>query len=378
MCNQVIDPSLVLSMKISPNGTFNCIADLPSSMLANSSNSTLCFDNATSSSNWFSISATTPILLRTIEFRSPYKSDINQTLPVIPSSVRLQSTLTSADNPVWYRTREDRDLGIPWTSLPVTTEGVASVPDGFEFTDMQIWPMASTDSTAMDFEPFFYGCRSNETEVVRLEFNSTKSAIETTFSAMQFFEQAVSQILSEHTNISDSRYIVHAGETLNSIVKVYVRLLPDSAPGAESVSSLMKSMFGNKSLIKALQALQGYIEDTDASLCHNKFCESGWLCVNGRCYNQEGDSMLPNLVPPPTQLRISTNMRFYSESDTSTSDSTTSMNYIVPIAIGGVLLLGLVGVLVNHVINSKRARMKAERGSTDETTSLISDTRSPT
>ena len=371
VCNQPIDRSLLLSYGISSNGTLNCTT-------ANTTNKTFCFDNATSSSNSFSVSVSTPLILRSIEFVSPYKSDVNHTLPVIPSSVRIQSTVTTSDTPQWYRSRQDRDLGIPWTSVSVTSGGVASVPDGFEFTDLQVWPSAPTIGP-MDFEPLFYGCLSNETEIVRLEFNSTKSAIETTFSAMQFFEQAVSQIISDHTNISDSRYVVHAGDTVNGIVKVYVRLLPDSAPSAESVSSLMKSMFGNKLLIKALQALQGYVEDMDASLCHNKFCESGWLCVGGRCYNQDGDSMLPNLIPPPTQLRISNQqLRFYAESgSTSTSDST-SMDYIVPIAIGGVLLLGLVGVLVNHVINSKRARARMGDGTREETASLISETRSPT
>jgi len=361
VCNQQIDPSLILSMTSSSNSTMNCLGD----------NATVCFDNATLSTNQFSISATTRIILRHIEFHSPHNqvAIVNQSVPVIPSTVRIRSTVSSDDDPVWYRTREDRDMGMPWTSVPVTSDGVSDIPDGFEFTNLQVWPSASTPDR-MDFEPILFGCLSNETEIVRLDFNSSKSAIETTFSAMQFFEQAVSQIIQDHTNISSSRYDVHAGNTADKIVNVYVRLLPDTAPGSDSVSSLMTSMFGNSLLIKALEALQGYVVDTDASLCHNKFCQSGWLCVNGRCYSQDGQWMLPNLVAPPTQLRIGTQLRFYSESQS--SSTTESMDFIIPIAIGGVLLLALVGVLVNHVINSKRARMRA--GNTEETASLIGGT----
>jgi hypothetical protein len=340
ICNSRIDPSLILSMGSSSNNTY------PSSNI-------LHFDNSTVNTNWFSISSSVPIIVSHMEFQSPE----NTTLPVLPSLVRLQSTVTSADQPIWYRTRQDRDTGLPWTSLTVSVDGVVDVPDGFEFTNLQVWPSSQVEGP-MNFEPTIFGCLSNETSVVRLEFNSTKNAIDNTFSAMQFFEQAVTQIVSEHTSIAESRYVVHAtAETLNhtGVVKVYIRLLPDSAQGVDSVTKLRNTIFGNTRLVGALEALQGYVADTEAILCHRKFCELGWLCVSGRCYNREGESMLPYLVPPPTQLRIAQSqlLRFYSET-AETSTGVSNMDYIIPIVIGSVFLLGLLGVVVNHVLNSKK------------------------
>jgi hypothetical protein len=352
ICNTPLDSSLILSIASSSNNTINC------AHVADSNKTIFCYDNATINTNWFSISTSVPFIAHHVEFRSPYAANTTVKIPVIPSTVRLQSTVTSSDEPAWYRTRQDRDTGIPWTSLSVSRDGVVDIPDGFEFTNIQIWPSSLT-AGPMDFEPIIFGCLSNQTSVVRLEFNSSKNAIETSFSAMQFFEQAVTQIISEHANIPESRYVVHAAALNNTdtsgVVKVYIRLLPDSAPGADSVEKLKNTIFGNTRLVGALGALQGYVEDTDASLCHRKFCELGWLCVSGRCYDQEGDSMLPYLVPPPTQLRIGVSQQFRLYSETSeTSSGISNMNYIIPIVIGSVLFLSLLGVVVNHVLNSKR------------------------
>ena len=369
VCNQALDPSLILSFTASGDATGN-----------KTSGYSVSFRNASNTSNWVSFSTVSPFIVTHVEFQS---SATDASSPVLlPSSVRLQSTVASDETPVWYRTRPDRDMGLPWTSLPSKTT-IADVPDGFEFTNIKIWPSIApkTDAVSMSFKPVLYGCLSNETEVIRLEFNSSKSAVETSFSAMQFFEQAVSQIILDHTNISTSRYVVHAADippqSDQSVVKIYIRLLPDSDSQSESVKTLSRYLFDNSALISKLQALQASIVDTDAYLCHNKFCDLGWLCVGGQCYNPDGRQMMPALIPPPTQLRVgATQFRFYSESQNSadsSSESSSTVDYVVPIVIGSIIGLALITIIVNHVINN-RLKNRSVVGTVEERQSLVGQT----
>ena len=212
---------------------------------------------------------------------------------------------------------------------------------------MTIYPRFN-GTGAIKFNIKLFGCPTQSTQGVAYVFHSTKTAVETAYSAISFFENEIASIVVHETGIDPRRFLTNAVPDLNGNLTVTLTVLPDyNKTNTQSVDDIVRILSTQDSLIRHLKSVQGWVIDHDAELCIGKVCPVDSICLNGKCASRfegiAGNASSISTVNDAGYRRLVASTGILTTYSFTLSGSN---RFIIPIVIIGVTLLVIAGIAV--------------------------------